>query len=169
LAADRETIEHSEQSLNSVGGELDGAGDSVDEPTQDDLQRRQRAIALEQFLQAYFVLSPLIVFVIWGTEDSVDTVEQDAPDSPASALAALDEGHEVVDIAIDVPQGALVAVPDARRLAPHRPFPRRVDVNLGNPPTITAPFTSLERCHGLLIGHERDLGIDDGFRNKWSV
>ncbi|EJK69778.1 hypothetical protein THAOC_08929, partial [Thalassiosira oceanica] len=29
---------------------------------------------------------------------------------------------------------------------------------------ITAPFTSLERCHGLLIRHERDLGIDDGFR-----
>ncbi|EJK76506.1 hypothetical protein THAOC_01727, partial [Thalassiosira oceanica] len=57
--------------------------------------------------------------------------EQDAADPPAAAFAALDKGHEVVDIAVDVPQRALVALPDARRVALHRHAPSWVDVSLG--------------------------------------
>mmetsp|Transcript_36392 Transcript_36392/g.81834 ORF Transcript_36392/g.81834 Transcript_36392/m.81834 type:complete len:235 (+) Transcript_36392:1564-2268(+) len=131
LAADWEAIEHSEQSFDSVGGELDGASDGVNKPAQDDLQRRQRAIALKQFLQADFVFCPLAILVIRCAENPVDAVEQDAADPPAAAFAALDKGHEVVDIAVDVPQRALVALPDARRVALHRHAPSRVDVSLG--------------------------------------
>merc|ERR1711923_430161 len=49
------------EALNPVGGELNRAGDSVNQPSQDDLHRLESTIPLSEVLEADRVFLPLIV------------------------------------------------------------------------------------------------------------
>ena len=65
------------KSLVSMGGQLDGARDRVDEPTQENLGRLPGAVALQELLHRDGVPAKLRVGGVIGTKNFVDGVEQD--------------------------------------------------------------------------------------------
>ena len=71
------------------GGELDSAGDCVDQPPEDNFHRLKCAVPLPELLEADGVLLPLIVVGIRRAEGQVDTVKEDPPEAPPPPLAPL--------------------------------------------------------------------------------
>ena len=74
----RELVEEGTEALVAVGRELDGAGDRVDEPAQDDLGRLPGAVAFPQFFLRNGVAAKVVVGGVVGAKDAVDGVKQHA-------------------------------------------------------------------------------------------
>ena len=93
------------KALNTMGGELEGLLNSIDEPPQDDLASGEMGIACKELLHRGDSFPSGGIGTIQGSEDGINAMQQTPEMAEASSAIALDRQEEIVHVHIGVAKG----------------------------------------------------------------